>query len=119
MLSLMILTVLIGSFAILAAKNWRKTIGAGPTILIVGAIIVSLYGAVKWSDYLQHLRVYDSCVGRAERSQDVNVFDRALVAIIEREFEDQSAIVDELREFLVEPIEISSCGAEPSYFTEF
>lgn len=118
MLSLIVLVGLIVLFVILAMKNWRTTIGAGPTILIVGAIVVSVFGAVKWADYQSEVREYDVCRERVERSQDGGVFNRTLITIIERELPDEG-IGKELRDVMLEPLEIKSCGEEPRFWNEF
>lgn len=114
MMSLIALLVVLVGFTILAIKNWGKTIGAGPTILIVGAIVVSVFGAVKWADYQQQLREYDVCEARVERSQETYVFNNALVTIIERELPDEP-FGTELRDVMLLPLDESICQTEPSF----
>lgn len=118
MLSLMILMILVSAFIILAIKNWGKEIGAGPTILIVGAIIVSAFWAVKYDSYRTQLREYDYCRGRVERSEESYLFNNALVTIIERELP-QEPFATELRSVMVMPLTMETCGDEPVFFNHF
>lgn len=120
MFSLTILMVLMVIFIILAIKNWKTSIGAGPTILIVGAIVVSVYGAVKWGDYQQRLREYDVCSGRVERSVDTFAFNNTLVEIIAREIPGRQDIEEELRAVMVKPLSLAlDCPKEPTFLTSF
>lgn len=120
MLSLLSLALLITIFALLAAKNWKTSIGAGPTILIVGAIVVSVFGAVKYSDYQSALREYDICADRVTRSQETGVFNRTLIEIIAREFPSRPDIADELYEVLLLPLELkTTCAPKPTFFESF
>ena len=119
MLTLVVMMILSMVFVALAVRNWDREIGAGPTILIVGAIFVSAFGSVKYSDYQTNLRQFDVCVGRVERSIDNNRFNETLVNIIEREVSDSEVIVKELRDAMLPPLELSSCGPQPTFVTEF
>lgn len=118
MMTLAALLIVVVGFVTLAARHWGKTIGAGPTILIVGAIVVSVFGAVKWADYQQQLRDFDVCEARVERSEESYVFNNALVTIIERELPTET-FADELREKMVLPTPLSSCPAEPNFWNSF
>ena len=118
MLSLTMLMILVGVFVILAIRNWRTAIGAGPTILIVGAIIVSVFGAVKYNSYQTQLREYDYCRGRVERSEEAYVFNNALVTLIERELTTEP-FGQELRTVMVAPLTMDSCPKEPEFFYPF
>lgn len=51
MLSLVILMFLVTCFVGLAIRYWNLEIGAGPTILIVGLIVLSAFGAIKYGQY--------------------------------------------------------------------
>lgn len=120
MLSLMILIILLTAFAVLAKKNWKHSIGAGPTILIVGAIVISVYAAVMWADYQQKLREYDVCAARVERSGDTAIFNNTLVNIIIRELPDRGDISSELRAVMVESLSLEvNCPTEPTFMTNF
>lgn len=119
MMSLVILLALTAVFVVLAIRNWKTKIGAGPTILIVGFIVVSLFGAVKWNDFQQQLREYDFCIGRVERSEESYRFNNVLVTIIERELQERPDISQELRDALLEPLNTSLCGEQPSFWVGF
>lgn len=110
--------ILVVGFSILAMKNWSTSIGAGPTILIVGAIVLSVFGAVKWADFQQKIREYDTCVQRVERSSEAYLFNNTLVIIIEREIPD-GTIGRELREVLLDPLTLNDCPPEPSFLDDF
>lgn len=118
MLSLTILVILILGFVILAILNWNRVIGAGPTILIVGTIIISAFGAVKYDTYQTQLREYDYCKGRVERSEEAYIFNNALVSIIERELPTEP-YGTELRSYLSVPTTMDDCPAEPKFFRPF
>ena len=91
------------------------SIGAGPTILIIGLIIVSLFGAVKYSDYQQRIREYDVCAAKVDRSVDFYEFNNILVEQVERELPgSQSAI--ELRAALLPPLSMDDCPPPPTFF---
>lgn len=120
MLSLTILLILILIFVALATRHWKTTIGAGPTILIVGAIVISAYWVFKWADYQQRQREYDVCFARVERAQEIGVFNTTLVNIILREFPDRQDIGEELRAVMVEPQTLEKdCPTEPTFWSNF
>lgn len=119
MFSLTMLTVLVVIFGYLALRHWKTTIGAGPTILIIGAIVISAFGASKWVDYQQRLREFDQCVGRVDRSLVSSVFNSTLVNVIVREIPDRPDIAEELRSVLPEPLTLADCPAEPTFWESF
>lgn len=116
MFSLIILILVLAIFVVLAVKNWRMSIGAGPTILIVGVIVVSVYGALKYSDYQSALREYDSCDSRVTRSQEGSVFNQTLIGIIDREFPTRGDISAELQAVVLQPLDLfATCGRQPTF----
>lgn len=120
MLSLISLMVLLVAFVGLAIKNWKTSIGAGPTILIVGAIVISVYGAIKWADYQQQLREYDVCAARVDRSIDTARFNNTLVNIIVRELPGREDIGKELRAVLLPALSLENdCTSEPTFLSNF
>jgi len=123
-LTLTILMILTAAFVFLAVKNWKTTIGAGPTILIIGAIVVSAYVPLKWNEYQQMIREYDVCAARVERSIDTNRFNATLIAIIIREYPNREDIAEELRDVSLPPLSLEiDCPPEPQFikvfFTDF
>jgi hypothetical protein len=120
MLTLTVMTILIVLFVVLAVKNWTRTIGAGPTILIIGAIVVSAYIPVKWSDYQQRLREYDVCVAKVERTTEINIFNMALIHIIAREWPERVDIVEELTALTARDQTVKTdCPEEPTFTKTF
>ena len=120
MLSLIILLILLGVFGVLAVKNWRTSIGAGPTILIVGALLVSVYGTVKYNVYQTKLREYDACKARVDRSRENGKFQLTLVNVIIREFPSRPDIALELQEAMLTPLTLEGdCPGKPSFLSSF
>lgn len=115
-MSLTALLITLAVFGILAVKHWKRTIGAGPTILIVGAIVVSLFGALKWATYQEAARDYDTCEVRVERTVDAYNFNKALVDTITAE--DPSTRVN-LYAIMVPPMTMDECPPEPTFFKSF
>lgn len=117
-MSLMILTLLVTCFVGLAIRYWNLAIGAGPTILIVGLIVLSAFGAIKYGQYDEARDRYATCIGRVERSVEMYGFNDRLVSIIERELPTQP-FGQELREVMLLPLTEASCGTKPEFFIPF
>lgn len=118
MFSLTILGILLAGTVYLAARNWTKTVGAGPTIVVVGMVLIVAFGALKLDTYRGLLREYDVCAGRVDRSVVNGNFNETLVTIIERELPD-SPFGQELRAAMPEPLSLDDCPAEPTFWTGF
>jgi len=115
----MILFVLGGLFVGLAVRNWNRTIGAGPTILIVGGLIVSCYIPIKWNTYQQRLREYDTCAARVERAQETNKFNNVLIGAIET-LPNTEELISELRAATPGELTLENdCPREPSWWGIF
>jgi len=109
---------LVTCFVGLAIRYWNLEIGAGPTILIVGLIVLSAFGAIKYGQYDDARDQYATCIGRVERSADSYVFNDRLVSIIERELPTQP-FGQELRDVMVMPLSEQACGTKPQFFIPF
>jgi glucan phosphoethanolaminetransferase (alkaline phosphatase superfamily) len=117
--TLIILIVLAILFTVLAIRNWKRTIGAGPTILIIGTIVIMMLIPIKWTEYQQKLREYDACVARVERSQEVNKFNDVLINIIVRET-GALDIAEELKKATPAELTLEDyCPEEPTFIGVF
>lgn len=65
-------------------------------------------------DYDTALREYDLCVIRVERSVDSYNFNNELVTVIEEEYPRRSDISKRLRDKIVKPLTLRTCGTEPT-----
>lgn len=117
MLSLMVVVVLMAIFIVLARKNWNNLIGSGPTILICGALVLCVYGGIKWTDYQGRLQDHNVCISRYDSSTQARNFNVILTQIIEREIPDRPDIVAELKE--ATPDVLKKCPSRPTFFTSF
>jgi hypothetical protein len=109
--SLIVIAVIVVLFGVLAWKNWRKTIGAGPTILIVGALALFAYWGFSYShaqDTRERARIqhdslvadYTACAAKVDRSLGSREYNLALIAVIQREIPSRPDIAQELTEEL-------------------
>lgn len=117
MFSLTIVAVIVTTFIVLARKNWNNLIGSGPTILICGALVLCVYGGIKWTDYQGRLQDHNVCISRYDASTQARDFNVLLTDIIARELPGRSDIVGELREKI--PEQLKQCPSRPTFFTSF
>lgn len=102
-------------FVVLAILNWGQTIGAGPTILIVGALFLIGYIGISYTQYLYDLRVYDACVSRRDRQIENFNFNTNLITVLGAEIEFDPKVYEELKNSILAPMPLSSCGTKPDF----
>jgi len=112
---LLVCVILVIVFVILAIKNWRKVIGAGPTVLTVGAIFIIALIGFQFDAYINASRTYDACVERVERSVASRDFNQTLVDIVKKEVADRPDIADKLQHAMLPALKLSSCGHSPNF----
>lgn len=88
-------------FGTLAARNWKATIGAGPTILIVGALLI----LGIWNVKLSIDRDADICHILEKRSAKTVSFDKTIIDIIDTEIPNRQDIVTRLTAALNTPLD--------------
>lgn len=119
MVTIAILAILAAVFITLAVKNWRRTIGAGPTILIVGGLVLSGYIPIKWNTYQARLREFDVCASRVERSTETRKFNLILIAAIEA-IPQTDQLVSDLKDATPRELNLEvDCPAEPTFIKIF
>jgi hypothetical protein len=112
----MILALLVTMFVVLAVRHWRSLIGAGPVILVVGMIVVFVYGSVKWANYYDDLRDWKLCDQRVAVSNERSEFNSLLLNSL---FDLTPSDLVKLRE-LNPPIQKTTtvCGDRPNLWTD-
>jgi len=72
---------------------------------------------VQYSAYQNDIRAYDACVDLVYRSEGTKEFNETLIDIVDREVSGKPYIGEELRAAMLPPIDISTCGSEPSFIS--
>lgn len=94
---LVIETVIAALFVLTAIKNWRRAIGAGPTILIVGALVVfgvwtynytTAHDEQRVRDNAEHTATesYDVCLGKVDRSAGSRAYNLFLIGLLSKAY---------------------------------
>lgn len=118
MITLVLLTLLVMGFILLATRNWKSEIQAGLTILIIGTIILVSFGTAKWNQYQEESRIHDLCKTAVEQSNSSYTFNLNLIQIVKAKFPDDSSLTS-LQEIIPQPLDLADCPSEPSMFNIF
>jgi hypothetical protein len=117
MLSLTILILIVTMFIALAVKQWHAVIGAGPTILILGMLVIFVYGGLKLGDYHQTLRNHDNCLSRVDNIKTDDVFQDTVVELFKLDGLTKPELLAKLEAAANDVVEV--CGPEPTFWHSF
>lgn len=94
-------------FVAVAAKNWTKVIGAGPTILIVGALVLFGFWAYNYTSDQDDQRAVDTqqtnketdyaaCVAKVDRSIGNRAYNLFVISLLQHELPGRPDLAEQL-----------------------
>lgn len=102
-------------FICLSVLYWKHSIGAGPTILLLGVLFLYSFLGIEYSLYQTDLRKYDLCKDRIELHNTTIKFYQSITPFFEAHQELNTPQFQDLKTELSKPPKNIECGTEPQF----